>query len=104
MRTTLLAALCLFLALALLPVCKAEASGINITRLTCGELVSMDEEAIGIIIVWIDGYYSGQHGSTSFDPDSWEGLGEMVGTACQTNPNRRVMQAIDDVIKALQGN
>lgn len=104
MRTTLLAALCLFLALALFPVCKAEASGIDITRLTCGELVSMDEDAIGIIIVWIDGYYSGQHGSTSFDPDSWEGLGEMVGTACERDPNRRVMQAIDDVIKALQGN
>ncbi len=104
MRTTFLTALCLLLALALLPASQVQASGMDITQLTCGELVSMDEDTIGIIIVWIDGYYSGQHGSTDFDPDSWEGLGEMVGTACQQNPKRRVIQAIDDVIKAVRGS
>jgi len=81
----------------------ARAFSMNIEHMTCTDLVSMDEEAIGIVLVWIDGYYSGKTGSTEFDPDSWEDLGEMVGTICEQNPQRRVMEAIDQVIRAIRG-
>lgn len=76
----------------------------DITQLTCGELLAMSEEDIGIVVVWIDGYYSGQHGETTFDPDSWENLGKLMGTMCGKNPKRKVTQALDEVIGAVQGN
>ncbi|GAB7079715.1 HdeA/HdeB family chaperone [Megalodesulfovibrio paquesii] len=95
---TLALALLLFVAQA--PAAHAAA---DIQTLTCRELLRMPEEEIGIILVWVDGYYSGVYGSTTFDPDSWEQLGNLVGTICGKNPKRRVLDALDDVMDAIEG-
>lgn len=103
MRHASLFLACICLLLLLTQASPARALSMNIESMTCTDLVSMDEEAIGIVLVWIDGYYSGKTGSTEFDPDSWEGLGEMVGTICEENPRRRIMEAIDQVLRAIRG-
>lgn len=100
----LLALMMMFLCLLVLNFATpGQAAAEDIETLECGELLNMDDEEIGIIIIWIDGYYSGKMGETDFDPDSWEDLGELVGAACANNPRRRVIEAIDDVIHAITG-
>ncbi len=79
------------------------AFSMNIERMTCTDLMNMDEETIGYILVWIDGYYTGKTGSTDFDPDSWENLGELIGTICEQNPRRRIIEAIDQVLRSIRG-
>lgn len=101
----LLLTLALTLSLALSLACTAVPAhaAADIQTLTCRELLRMPEDEIGIILVWVDGYYSGVYGSTTFDPDSWENLGTLVGTICGKNPKRRVLDALDDVMDAIEG-
>ncbi len=93
----------LFVVCCLAPAPKANAASMNIEQMTCYDLMKMNEDAMGIVLVWIDGYYSGKTGTTKFDPDSWEGLGEMIDTICDKNPNRRVLEALDEVLRAMRG-
>lgn len=102
-RLLLASAICAIAIVCLLQTVPAQAYSININSLTCHDLLSLDDESIGAVVVWIDGYYTAKTGSTEFDPDSWEDLGEMIGTLCAENPDRQVIQAIDDVLRAMQG-
>ncbi len=99
MRQLLL--LCALLCFALAPAPSAQAMDLN--DLKCHELLALSEDDIGIYIVWIDGYFSGKTGSTDFDPDSWEGLGELIGTMCGSNPDRLVLSGLKDVMDAIKG-
>ena len=75
----------------------------DIRELTCGELVARDKAVVGIILVWVDEYYVGKNNIDTFTPDRWKGLGEVVGSICKDNPKRRILDAIDKVIDAMQG-
>ena len=48
---------------------KEQALKYDMQDLSCKELIEMDEETMGIMLMWLDGYLSGVTGDTKFDSD-----------------------------------
>jgi acid stress chaperone HdeB len=80
---------------------KQQLENIDFGAITCKEFIAdiaqADEDAAGIVLMWLDGYLSGVSGDTSLN---WKGLeafsGALVDT-CAKTPNKKVL----DVAKAV---
>lgn len=57
------------------------------------ELEDADEEAIGYIFMWLDGYLSGVSGDTMLRADGLEYLAERLVEYCDRNPRSNVLRA-----------
>jgi acid stress chaperone HdeB len=70
---------------------SAQADSFNVNELTCGELLSLSDEEMGLIIFWIDGYLSGVTGDTQFNDEMLSSFAERMGAACAKSPDSRVL-------------
>lgn len=61
--------------------------------LTCKELIEMDAETMGMMLMWLDGYLSGVTGDTKFDSDQFGDFAGSLGKHCGENPADKVVDA-----------
>jgi acid stress chaperone HdeB len=61
--------------------------------LSCKELIEMDEETAGIMLMWLDGYLSGVTGDTTFDGAQFGTFAGSLGEHCAKNPADKVLDA-----------
>ncbi len=64
---------------------------VDVRDVTCQELLEQDEETIGIMLMWLDGYLSGVTGDTSFSVGNLSSFGEQIGTACAKSPDAKIL-------------
>ena len=67
---------------------------VDVSTITCNDLVSMDQDGITTLLFWIDGYMGGAADDASFDLDR---LGANIDGAlglCENNPDMAVMDAL----------
>jgi acid stress chaperone HdeB len=64
---------------------------IDIQEATCEELFAEDEETIGIMLFWLDGYLSGLTGDTRLSLSGIEQFAENVGAACAKSPEAKLL-------------
>lgn len=83
------------------PSLASSASADEITDLTCGELTDMGNQEATAVIIWMDGFYTGRSGSEDFSPETWGDLADLVGLLCEDEPDRKVLRAIDDVVRTM---
>jgi len=79
------------LALALSPLTAVAGETMDIKNATCQELMQQDEEALGVMLFWLDGYLSGVTGDTSFSLDNLNAFAEAIGVACAKSPEARLL-------------
>lgn len=75
----------------------AHADPVDMSTITCGQLMSMKQDEISFILTWVQGYMAGTQEETSMDPDA---LGKSVTdtvTYCQENQEMSVMNATKEV-------
>ena len=70
---------------------SVQAQSFDIKALTCGDLLSMAEEEMGLIIFWVDGYLSGVTNDTRFDEELLSIFAEKMGEACVKSPDAKVL-------------
>ncbi len=80
---------------------KKGLENIQFGTITCQEFIDgvaeSDEETVGLILMWVDGYLSGVTGDTELN---WEGL-ETISTnlvnACAKSPKKKVLDVAKSV-------
>jgi acid stress chaperone HdeB len=98
MRAVLAAAL-LAAAAVLPPKAPVRAEVINMATITCQELLAGKPDDIGVLIIWLHGYYSGRGANTTLDTDALTRDSEKIGQHCAQNPTITVMQAIERIFR-----
>ncbi|SDR63829.1 HdeA/HdeB family protein [Rhizobiales bacterium GAS113] len=79
----------------------ADAKGyINVQKLTCAQLAGTFQEDADFLGTWYSGWYNGLAKKSSINiPRVKDGIHEVI-VYCKANPDKRIIQAIDAVIKA----
>jgi hypothetical protein len=73
------------------------ADPVDMSTITCAQLMSMKQDEISFILTWVQGYMAGMQEETSMDPDA---LGKSVTDTvayCQENQEMSVMNATKEV-------
>lgn len=78
----------------------ADAKGmIDVQKFTCAQLANTFQEDAEAMAMWYSGWYNGLAKKHFFNmPRAKEGLHEVI-VHCKANQNKRVIQAIDFVLK-----
>ena len=75
----------------------AQADSVDMSTITCSQLMTMKEDEVSFILTWVVGYMAGAAEEMSMDPDA---LGKTVGdtvTYCTENQEMSVMNAAKEV-------
>ena len=70
---------------------------VDMSKLSCKEFLSADQSKIGMMLMWIDGYMSGKSDNTMMDNAWMEKLGTHMGKYCASNPQKTIMDAIENM-------
>ncbi|MGX9728005.1 MAG: HdeA/HdeB family chaperone [Candidatus Electronema sp. VV] len=70
---------------------------VDMSTYTCADLLAEDEDEVGMILLWVDGYLSGKTGDTVINTKFIGELAESVGTKCAESESAKLL----DVVKAL---
>ncbi|KRE11775.1 hypothetical protein ASE66_25070 [Bosea sp. Root483D1] len=78
----------------------ADAKGfIDVQKLTCAQLAGTFQEDADFLGVWYSGWYNGLAKKHAINmPRAKEGIHQVI-VHCKANPTKRVIQAIDFVLK-----
>ena len=90
MKLLAAATLAASIALAALP---AKADPVDMSTITCAQLLSMKQDEVSFVLVWVAGYMAGTEEELSMDPDT---LGKSVNdtvTYCGENQEMSVLNA-----------
>jgi acid stress chaperone HdeB len=77
----------------------AAADKLDFSKMTCGEFLKMSKDNIGLTMVWLEGFYTGQDADPVLDTDKMTADGASLGTYCATNPDTGFMDAAATVVK-----
>jgi acid stress chaperone HdeB len=84
---------------ALLSISAANAQvTIDVSKITCEQLVLYQITNSENIAVWLHGYYSGKQGTTTVDTQAFKANADKVRAYCRMNSKVTVMQAIETVL------
>ena len=89
----------LMVAAAFLAPLPAQAQQLDLATVTCKDFVSSDKETIGLILMWLEGYYSDQDAKPIVDFDKMKTNGGKLGEYCGKNPSHSLITAADDVME-----
>jgi acid stress chaperone HdeB len=87
----------LILALFVAPTARAQVV-IDVSKITCEQLISWSITDPRNIAYWISGYYNGKRDTTIIDPQIFKDHVDKVTDYCRGNRARTVMQAVEIVI------
>ncbi len=76
----------------------ASAQVVDLSVITCKEFLDSGKESIGYIMMWLDGYYTGEDDPPVVDFDKMKQRGEKLGEHCAKNPSQGLLTAADEVM------
>ena len=83
-------------AVGLLACCNvAAAERIDLSTWTCKRFQSADKEKIGVILAWLDGYYTDEDDPPIMDTDKFAGNAKKLGAYCSEHPDIGLITAAD---------
>jgi hypothetical protein len=78
----------------------ADAKGnIDVQKLTCGQLANTFQEDADFMTVWYSGWYNGLANFNKMKIDRAKELEHRVIVYCKANPDKKVITAMDTMIK-----
>jgi hypothetical protein len=87
----------LAVALAAAPVAQAQVT-LDVSKLTCGQLLSYKIATSEKIAMWLSGYHNGKSGNTALDTHGLVGNAKKLRNYCVRNGQTLVMDAVDTVL------
>ena len=72
---------------------------IDVQTLTCGQLANTYQEDANALMSWYSGWYNGLAGYGKINVERAKEMEHRVIVYCKANPGKKVIQAIDVVIK-----
>jgi acid stress chaperone HdeB len=80
-------------ALAIVANAPARADAVDMSTVTCGQLMAMPAEGVSFMLTWVQGYLAGTDEELSMDPDA---LGKSIDATvayCKENEEMSVLNA-----------
>ena len=71
---------------------------LDLATVTCKEFVTSDKETIGLILMWLQAYYTEQDAKPVVDFAKMKSDGEKIGAYCGKNPGHSIITAADEVM------
>ena len=81
MKLTTKISVCLLAAVALAPL-PVKAQQLDLATVTCKDFVTSDKETIGLILMWLEGFYADQDAKPIVDFDKMKENGGRLGEYC----------------------
>ncbi len=76
-------------------------NNINFATITCNEFLrdisQADDETVGLVLMWLDGYLSGVTGDTNLNWQNFESFGMNLVDYCGNRPNDTMLRAAEAV-------
>ncbi len=76
----------------------ARAEQLDLSTIKCKEFVNSGKENIGLILMWLEGFYSDQDAKPIVDFDKMASDGQKLGEYCGKNPDHSLITAAGDVM------
>jgi acid stress chaperone HdeB len=71
---------------------------VDLSTIKCKEFLDSGKETIGYIMMWLDGYYTGEDDPAVVDFDKMKKAGEKLGEYCAKNPTHGLLTAAEEVM------
>jgi acid stress chaperone HdeB len=91
------AAFAAFIALMLLTA-PASAQVLDLSTIKCKDFIDSGKETIAFVMMWLDGYFTGEDDPAIVDFDKMKQKGEKLGAYCAKNPSHGLLTAADEVM------
>ena len=83
------------------PIAQAQVT-LDVSKLTCGKLLSYKFTTAEKIAAWVSGYHNGKRGTTSLDTHGLIDNAKKLRNSCIRNGQTLVMDAVETVLGAAQ--
>jgi hypothetical protein len=90
-----------FFAAALLLCAKpalAADNALDVSELTCDQFMKYDDNNKGLIMMWLEGYYTEEDEAPTIDFGKMAGHLAKLLIACQADPSKKVLDLTDDAM------
>ncbi len=74
------------------------AEQLDLSTITCKEFVGSSKENIGLILMWMEGFYTDQDAKPIVDFNKMQSDGQKLGEYCGKNPTHSVITAAEEVV------
>ena len=88
----------LLVAVAMLLSAPLKAQQLDLSTITCKDFVESDKATIGLILMWLEGFYADNDAKPIVDFDKMQANGGKLGEYCGKNPTHSLITAADDVL------
>jgi acid stress chaperone HdeB len=87
------------MALMLAAATPASAQKLDLSTVTCKQFLESGKENIGLVLVWLQGYWTDEDDPPILDFDKMKGDAEKLGAYCATNPASGLITAANAVLQ-----
>ena len=77
----------------------APADQIDLSTWTCKRFLSASKEDVGVILAWLDGYYTDEDDPPTIDTGKLVASAKKLGEYCTAHPNDHLIDAADKLFK-----
>jgi acid stress chaperone HdeB len=77
----------------------ASAQVIDLSTIKCKDFLDSSKETVGYIMMWLDGYFTGEDEPAAVDFDQMKHKGEKLGEYCAKNPTHGLLAAAEEVME-----
>jgi hypothetical protein len=78
---------------AMLIAAPARAQAVDLSRLTCKDFLAGGNEGTGLMMAWLDGFYTNEDAPAVFDLEKMKEKGAKLGEYCAKHPTIGLMAA-----------
>jgi acid stress chaperone HdeB len=71
---------------------------VDLSTIRCKEFLDSSKETIAYIMMWLDGYFTGEDDPAVVDFDRMKQKGEKLGEYCAKNPTHGLLTAAEEVM------
>lgn len=90
--------LMLTIAAAMWSAVPAKAEQLDLSTVKCKDFLESSKDNIGLILMWLEGYYNDEDAPPIVDFDKMQENGKKLGEYCGKNPAHSVITAADKVM------
>jgi acid stress chaperone HdeB len=88
----------LLAAAALCVALPAKAQQLDLATITCKEFVTSEKDTIGLILMWLEGFYTDQDAKPIVDFDKMKTDSGKLGEYCGKNPTHSLITAAEELM------
>jgi len=86
------------IAASLLAAAPAQAQKVDLSTITCKQFLDSSKESIGLILMWLTGFYADEDAPPIVDFDKMKTDSQKLAEYCIKNPTSGLITAADEVL------